>query len=162
MSHAAMPVPTGIYETHLTVSDLDTSIAFYRDIMGLELAYRIPARNLAFFWVGGRKEGLLGLWQTGSGPMRMRLHFAFKAPLAQVLAAPDALIGKGVQPLGFDGEPVDQAVVLGWMPAASVYFADPDGHSIEFIAVLDQAPDATVGVISWSDWCAGRGIAFGF
>lgn len=29
----------GLYETHLTVSNLDRSIDFYRDIVGLELAH---------------------------------------------------------------------------------------------------------------------------
>jgi lactoylglutathione lyase len=28
----------GLFETHLTVSDLQRSIAFYRDILGLQLA----------------------------------------------------------------------------------------------------------------------------
>lgn len=154
MSNAAMPVPTGIFETHLSVSELDRSIAFYRDMLGLELAHHLPARNVAFFWVGGRKNGMLGLWQTGTGPMRMRLHFAFKTILADVLAAPARMRAKGLQPLGFNGEPVDQAVVLGWMPAASIYCVDPDGHSLEYIAVLDQAPDQAFGVAPWSDWIA--------
>ena len=30
--------------------------------------------------------------------------------------------------------------MLCWMPAASVYFDDPDGHSLEFICMLDIAP----------------------
>ena len=28
----------GLFETHLTVSDLDRSIAFYRDVVGLQPA----------------------------------------------------------------------------------------------------------------------------
>ena len=39
----------GLYESHLTVSDLPRSIAFYRDMVGLELAHTIPARGAAFF-----------------------------------------------------------------------------------------------------------------
>jgi len=35
----AVPVQ-GLFETHLNVRSLDTSIAFYRDVLGLELAYR--------------------------------------------------------------------------------------------------------------------------
>src|SRR5260370_42414998 len=52
-----MPDPVridGLYEAHLTVADLDRSIAFYRDVVGLELAHRIAQRHVAFFWIGGR------------------------------------------------------------------------------------------------------------
>jgi hypothetical protein len=31
---------------------------------------------------------------------------------------------------------IDEPVVFPWMPAASVYFDDPDGHSLEYIALL--------------------------
>ena len=30
----------GLWETHLTVSDLERSVAFYRDTLGLALAHR--------------------------------------------------------------------------------------------------------------------------
>ena len=42
----------GLFETHLNVRDLEKSIAFYRDVMGLELAYDLEARRVAFFWIG--------------------------------------------------------------------------------------------------------------
>lgn len=48
-----MPVPiTALFETHLTVSDLERSIAFYRDVVGLPLAHRVPAPGAAFHWTG--------------------------------------------------------------------------------------------------------------
>ncbi|MGO8655519.1 VOC family protein, partial [Rhizobium ruizarguesonis] len=59
-----------------------------------------------------------------------------------------------VEPLGFAGEPVTEPVVLGWMPALSIYFKDPDGHSIEFINVLDDIPDRSFGVRPFSAWQA--------
>ena len=37
-----------LFETHLTVRDLDRSIAFYCDIVGLRLVQRVPERNGAF------------------------------------------------------------------------------------------------------------------
>ena len=39
--HALTPIATR-FETHLTVSNLDRSIAFYRDVVGLPLAHRVP------------------------------------------------------------------------------------------------------------------------
>lgn len=143
---------SGVYETHLPVADLSRAVAFYRDKLGLALAREIPTRGVAFFWVGRPDQGLLGLWQTGSGPLRMVSHFAFRMPRAAVLAAPSRLAAKGIAPLDFNGNPAGEPVVLGWMPALSVYFKDPDGHSIEFIHVLDEEPDAGFGTGPWSAW----------
>ncbi|HXM56067.1 MAG TPA: VOC family protein, partial [Candidatus Dormibacteraeota bacterium] len=35
----------GLFETHLTVSDLERSVAFYRDVVGLPLALEVPSRG---------------------------------------------------------------------------------------------------------------------
>ena len=148
-----MNVPTdGLFETHLTVASLDDSVAFYRDLVGLELAYRLDERRVAFFWIGGRGRSMLGLWETGSAPNTMRLHTAFACTLADVLTAPAQLSAAGIAPLGFYGEPADEPVVIGWMPAASVFFRDPDGHLLEYVAMLAEAPRPHVGVVSYSEW----------
>ena len=44
-----MITPDRLFEAHLTVANLDASIAFYRDHLGLELAHIMPARQVAFF-----------------------------------------------------------------------------------------------------------------
>ncbi|MGR9374397.1 VOC family protein [Rhizobium leguminosarum] len=152
--NAAMPKVLGLYETHLTVADLKTSTEFYRDVVGLELAASFEERKVTFLWVDDRKTGMLGLWVTGTGPLKIRLHIAFRMTADGVLQAPDILRAKGVEPLGFTGEPVTEPVVLGWMPALSIYFKDPDGHSIEFISVLDADPDRSFGVRPFSEWQA--------
>ncbi len=113
--NAAMPKVLGLYETHLTVADLKTSTEFYRDVVGLEPAASFEERNVAFLWVNDRKTGMLGLWETGTGPLKTRLHIAFRMTADGVLQAPDILRAKGVEPLGFTGEPVTEPVVLGWM-----------------------------------------------
>jgi lactoylglutathione lyase len=41
--------------------------------------------------------------------------------------------------------------VLAWMPAASIYFLDPDGNLPEFISMPD-APRPDLGVVPWNDW----------
>src|SRR5690348_15526047 len=105
MNTAAHIPIRGLFETHLTVRDLDRSIAFYRDVVGLELAVRLPARNVAFFWVGGQGKAMLGVWAVGSAPMHMQLHFAFDVAVEDVLTAPARLKSKGIEPLGFNGEP---------------------------------------------------------
>lgn len=154
------PVPThGLFEAHLTVLDLDRSVAFYRDVVGLDLAYRLEERRVAFFWIGGAGRSMLGVWEAGSGPNRLRLHLALSCTLDDILDAPRRLRERGVPPLGFAGEPVDEPVVIGWMPAASLYFSDPDGHLLEYVAMLEAAPRADLGVVPYSAWRAaiGRG-----
>ncbi|MGV1755721.1 VOC family protein [Rhizobium sp. A22-96] len=149
-----MPDITGLYETHLTVSDLQRSIGFYRDILKLEVATIIESRNVAFLWIGDKRTSMLGLWETGSAPLRMRLHIALRTSLDDVIRSAAALKANGVQPKGFHGEPLDEPVVVGWMPAVSQYFSDPDGHSIEFIHVLEEAADPGFGVKPYSQWLA--------
>lgn len=110
-----------LFEAHLTVTDLDRAVEFYRDVLGLRLAHVVPARQAAFFWIGPVGNALLGLWGTGSGPQRMALHTAFRASLADVVAAPSALRSAGTTPLDFDGQPTDQPVVLARMPGPSSF-----------------------------------------
>ena len=82
--------------------------------------------------------------------MGMRLHVAFEMQLADVRAAPERLRADGIQPLSFFGEPADEPSVIGWMPAAAVYFQDPDEHMLEYIAMLDAPPKPDLGIVPWS------------
>jgi lactoylglutathione lyase len=148
------PLPTadGLFEAHLTVSDLDRSVAFYRDVVGLPLALKLPERAAAFFWIGGRGESMLGIWSLGSAPVGLSLHVAFRASLADVLGACDALRATGITPLSFFGAEATEPSVISWMPAAAVYFRDPDGHQLEYLAMLDAPPRPDLGIVSWSRW----------
>ena len=145
----------GLFEAHLTVSDLERSIAFYGGALGLELAHRDIARKVAFFWMGGRGETMLGLWDVGASPQRMNLHIAFKVDLADLLDAPQRLQAANITPLDFWGKPSDEVTVIGWMPAASVYFHDPDGNLVEYLAMLPDPARPELGVISLSRWQEG-------
>ena len=141
-----------LFETHLPVANLDTSIAFYRDRLGLELAHVIPAGQAAFFWIGSRGHSMLGLWQAGAGPQKTTTHIAFAAAADDVIAAPGKLQSVGIAALDFDGQPTDEPVVLAWMPAVAVYFLDPDGHLLEYIAMLEGEPRPDEGVVAWRSW----------
>jgi lactoylglutathione lyase len=141
----------GLFETHLTVADLGRSTAFYRDVVGLPVALELPERGAAFHWIGQAGQAMLGLWSIGSAPMGMRLHIAFDMALEDVLAAPDRLRAQGIEPLSFFGEPADEPSVIGWMPAAAVYFRDPDGHMLEYLAMLEGAPRPELGIVPWSE-----------
>jgi len=142
----------GLFEVHLAVANLDTSVAFYRDVVGLRPAHIEPARQAAFFWIGREGSAMLGLWGAGSAPQRVTAHTAFRVGLADVLAAPGALRAAGVTPLDFDNRPTDRPIVFAWMPAAAVFFRDPDGHLLEFIAMLPQEPRPDGGIVPWGAW----------
>jgi lactoylglutathione lyase len=144
----------GLFETHLTVSDLPRSVAFYRDVVGLPLALEVPERGAAFFWIAARGEGLLGLWSMGSAPMGLTLHLAFRASLEDVMGACDRLRSLGVTPLSFFAEETTEPSVIGWMPAVAVYLRDPDGHLLEYLAMLDEEPQPDRGIVPWSQWMA--------
>lgn len=142
----------GLFEVHLAVADLEKAIAFYRDVVGFRLAHVEPARQVAFFWIGPAGSGMLGLWGAGAAPQKVTSHTAFRVSLQDVLAAPVALRAAGITPLDFDGRPADQPIVFGWMPAASVFFRDPDGHLLEFIAMLPHEPRPEHGIMPWRVW----------
>jgi lactoylglutathione lyase len=142
----------GVYETHLPVRDLSRSVSFYQGQLGLSLATLIPKRKIAFFWIGKKERGMLGLWESGSGPLQMSLHFAFRATKQAVLRSCQDLSAAQITPLGFSGEPVTEPVVIGWMPAVSIYFKDPDGHSIEMLHLLEESADPDFGVQEYSKW----------
>lgn len=134
------------------MSDLGRSVAFYRDALGLPLALEVPERAAAFLWVGDRERSMLGLWSLGSAPMGLSLHVAFDVALDDLLEAPERLRANGVTPLTFFGEETAEPSVIGWMPAAAVYFRDPDGHLLEYLAILDQEPQPERGIRPWSQW----------
>lgn len=141
-----------LFEAHLPVTDLDRAVEFYRDVLRFQLAHIVPARRAAFFWIGPAGGAMLGLWEAGSGPQRMALHTAFRASIADVIAAPRVLQSAGITPLDFDGQRTEDPVVFAWMPAASVFFHDPDGHLLEYIAMLPHAPDPEQGIVPWRVW----------
>jgi lactoylglutathione lyase len=152
MIETAPPRVRGLFEAHLLVGDLGRATRFYRDVVGLQLAYETPERDAAFLWSGGRGDSMIGLWSQGEAPMSLQLHLAFAIPLGEVLDAPGRLRALGVEPLSFFGAPTDEAGVIGWMPAAAVYFRDPDGHLLEYIAMLSDTPRPEVGITSWRQW----------
>ena len=85
-------------------------------------------------------------------PQRLSLHIAFRAELPHLLDAPARLRAANVVPLDFWGQPTDEPVVLGWMPAASLYFRDPDGNMLELLSMLPNSPQPELGIVSWSRW----------
>ena len=54
---------TGLFETHINVENLEHSMQFYEEVLGLELGRKEEDRQVAFYWLGGHGEAMLGLWE---------------------------------------------------------------------------------------------------
>jgi lactoylglutathione lyase len=152
-----------LYETHLPVSDLARSVAFHRDVVGLKLAFEQPERGVAFMWIENKHVGMLGLWRPGTrygwkGTQKHVTHFAVSVSLETLMTTARRFRGRGIAVRNFDGEVAEECSVIGWMPSAQIYIDDPDGHSVEFLAVL---PDEPVPDFygNWSDWLRRKGRA---
>lgn len=109
-----------LFETHLTVADLQRAMDFYGGVLGLELARAFPERKVAFYWIGGAGKAMLGLWEAGTGPLQMKLHLAFTVELPDLLEAPARLRAANVTPRDFAGSATDEPVVLAWMCSFSL------------------------------------------
>jgi catechol 2,3-dioxygenase-like lactoylglutathione lyase family enzyme len=146
-------VINGLFETHINVANLEHSLAFYRDVLGLELAALDEARRVAFLWMGGRGESMLGLWEKPAGEIQPQ-HFAFRSTVDDILHHSVVwLAERGLDCHNFLNDGSRRPMVFTWMPAIAIYFADPDGHSLEFIAMLPDEPQPELGVVvAWEDW----------
>ena len=130
-SDAASPARFGlsaIGQIGITVTEIDRAIAFYRDILGLKLLFRVP--NMGFFDCGGVRLMLSGSERPGETYSSV---LYFKVPDIQQVF--QTLAGRGV---GFDREPH----LLARMPDHDLwmaFFRDPDRN---LLALMCEAPRA--------------------
>ncbi len=142
----------GLFETHINVSNLERSTDFYCQKLGLELGYHDEARRVDLLWINRPGEAMLGLWEKPAEQV-VPQHFAFRAELSDVRERSVAwLAERGLPCFNFLNDGTQRPMVFGWMPALSIYFFDPDNHSLELIAMLPDAPRPEVGVVSWDQW----------
>jgi len=142
----------GLYETHLLVENLEKSIDFYANVLGLEMCYFEAERRIAFFWIGKPKEAMLGLWEKPKGEI-CKGHFAFRCDTDDVLnKSIDFLKERNLKPYNFLNDGTERPMVFCWMPAIAIYFNDPDGNQLEFIAILEGKARPELGVISYEEW----------
>jgi lactoylglutathione lyase len=142
-----------LYEAHLPVSDTESAQRFYVEILGLQFAHHDPTRDAVFLWAGADRISMLGLWgpNTTLGREFHKCHIAFNVSLADLLTAGERLNAAGIETQNFAGEETTEPSIIGWMPSAQLYFRDRDGHSLEFIALLDESPVPEF-VGSLSEW----------
>ncbi|MNO40377.1 Metallothiol transferase FosB 2 [compost metagenome] len=144
----------GLFETHLNVTNLERSAYFYEHVLELPLAHseHTEGRKRRFYWIGEqRNQAMLGIWEKASSEV-VRQHFAFQVTPEDLKQSVSYLKAKGIETSNFLDDDKGQLYVFGWMPAVSVYFSDPDGHSLEFVAVLPDPPRPGLGMVPWKEW----------
>jgi lactoylglutathione lyase len=142
----------GLYETHIQVENLERSIDFYKNVLGLEYCHYEEKRRIAFFWIGKTKEYMLGLWEKPKEEVQKR-HFAFQCDAEDVLnKSVSWLKERNLKPYNFLKDETERPMVFAWMPAIAIYFDDPDGNVLEFIAVLEGKARPELGIISYEEW----------
>ncbi len=140
-----------IFETHVFTTDLERGMHFYGTTLGLQLAYVVESRRIAFYWIGGPGAAMLGVWEVAPKAWQ-RSHFAFTIHEDQIEAALQDLRDSGIASVDFFGEPTDDPSVHAWMPAVGIFFRDPDGNSLELVAMLSDPPRPDLSVVPLSDW----------
>jgi catechol 2,3-dioxygenase len=116
-----------IGHVHLTVSDLNRALAFYRDALGFEVTARY-GKDAVFLSAGGYHHHIgLNTWAGRGAPRPPQgttglYHFAVLYPDRGALArAVRRLLDHGVQLEGASDHGVSEAV----------YLRDPDGNGVE-------------------------------
>ena len=118
----------GLYEVAIRVKELARAESFYREILGLEVGIRDEKRNWVFLYAGGQ-AGMIVLQEDKSEwPMQ---HLAFTIAEEDIERAATTLREQGLE--------VEGPVLHEWMPSKSIYFADPDGHNLELLALMNKA-----------------------
>jgi catechol 2,3-dioxygenase-like lactoylglutathione lyase family enzyme len=114
-----------IGQIHVSVSDVDRAVAFYRDVLGVPFLFRVPGQPMAFFDCDGVRL-YLGAPESEDFRSRVVLYFT----VDDVDEAYDALKQRGV-------EFVDAPHVVARMEDVELrmaFFRDPDGNSLALMA----------------------------
>lgn len=135
-----------IGHVHLTVSDLDRALAFYRDVLGFQVTTTY-GRDAVFLSAGGYHHHIgLNTW-AGRGAPRPEsgttglYHFAILYPdRAALAAAVRRVLERGVSLEGASDHGASEAV----------YLRDPDGNGVELYRDRPEAEwprDADGGLV---------------
>lgn len=161
MNHApaSMRFHHGLYEVHLPVRDVDRSVDFYVEKLGFELGFggRGGASALLLY-TDSDTRWMLGLFQVNTVVHRhaAEYHISFRVAEEDVDRMVPYLRERGIEPVHPPTAPVqglmNEPIVHGRMPAAAVFFTDPDGHLLELIADLADAPRPEFLYRPWSEW----------
>ena len=121
-------------QIHISVTDIDASVAFYRDVLGIPFLFRVPGAPMAFF-ASGDVRLYLGVPENEEFRSKVVLYFTVE----DIDAEYERLSRQ--HGLAFTGRPQvvhrDGDAEL-WM----TFSRDPDGHHIGLMQERVAAPTA--------------------
>lgn len=123
-----------IGQIHMSVTDVDRAVAFYRDVLGITFLFRVQGQPMAFFDCDGVRL-YLGVPEADEFRSRGVLYFTVE----DIAEAHRVLAERGVE---FRDEPHLVHRAEGselWM----AFFTDPDGNNLALMAELPM--DQSVG-----------------
>jgi catechol 2,3-dioxygenase len=124
-----------IGHVHLKVSDLERSLAFYRDVLGFSVTQRIGSQA-AFLSAGGYHHHLgLNTWESGGG--KPPAHGSTGLYHVAILYPTRAELADALRRLVRAGGALEGAADHGVSEA--VYLRDPDGNGVELYR--DRPPE---------------------
>ena len=143
------------------MTDLDRGVEFYIGKLGFELGFRdTDGSGALLLYRHGHSRWMLGLFCVDKVVHRAaaEYHISFRVAEKHVDDMVPWLQAHGIEPVHPPGAPVQgkmsEPIVHGWMPAAAVFFRDPDDHLLEFIADLPNAPRPDFLYRPLSEWRA--------
>lgn len=110
-----------VAQIHVSVTDIDRAVAFYRDVLELPLLFQVSGQPMAFF-ASGDVRLYLGVPEAAEFTSRCTLYFR----VDDIDTEYRRLVSAGVP---FQGDPHvvhRDATTALWMAA----FTDPDGHNL--------------------------------
>jgi catechol 2,3-dioxygenase-like lactoylglutathione lyase family enzyme len=114
-------------------------------------AHSLGASRFALLWVGGPGQAMLGLWERPRERVFPQ-HVAFEVGLQDLSELVARLEQRGIEFRDFFQQRTTVPTVFGFIPAASIYFDDPDGHVLELLAPLAAPQRPDLGILSWAEW----------
>ena len=112
---------TGLGQLHISVSDMDRSVAWYRDVLGLDFLFQVPGQPMAFFQCGGTRF-YLGVPENEQFRSRPVMYLT----VPDIAAAREEIAGRG-------GEFIDRLHVVHRDQASELWMTsllDPDGTPV--------------------------------
>jgi catechol 2,3-dioxygenase-like lactoylglutathione lyase family enzyme len=117
-------------QIHISVSDVDRAVSFYRDTLGMAFLFQVPGRPMAFFQCGEVRL-YIGIPETEE----FRTKSAHYYRVDSIDAAYEELTGKGVK---FRDKP-HMVHNNGKTELWIAFFNDPDGN---YLSLMEERPVA--------------------